>query len=439
MQNPDPTVVLELEQLAHEAQVVEECSRCLFGRLHKARGTKRFEELLEGVQYLFQNNQPAGKQLREAFLVTATNEKRLVAPLSRFSSARRLHLILQQDESQTNPFGEEWSGRLESLISQVRDLGFEGGSLADGAEAGPGLEPTWVGLRRALADSLDRVRGQESPPQQTLLLIGELVRLEINALEERTSRLAGNIDPLRVSAFQRLLSVLAGLDPLIRDTRQFLASLDEGDLHAIFRQQWSRALDVMELGEYRAFLSEMGRLNSVADLSRLHVEQMDHSELLDEGGDRSLPSKPIGAAGGTSAEKEPENLPKDAKDEQLGASEIKKMVMGSMQTTSVLLSLLKNPKITAVPGLVAEVAVRTRNPQIITTIATDRALHTGFANRDVPLACLRNPSNVSVKTLRKFVHVKFVSKIDLKQMSNDKAGVRRELRQEIDKYLNSLA
>ena len=72
-------------------------------------------------------------------------------------------------------------------------------------------------------------------------------------------------------------------------------------------------------------------------------------------------------------------------------------------------------------------------------IATDRTLYTGFANRDVPLTCLKNPSNVSVKVLRKFIHVKFVTKIDLKRMAQDKAGVRRELRQEIEKYLDSLA
>ena len=88
---------------------------------------------------------------------------------------------------------------------------------------------------------------------------------------------------------------------------------------------------------------------------------------------------------------------------------------------------------------VEAVAARTRNPRVIETIAVDRTLHTGFANRGVPIACLRSPVNVSVKILRKFIHVKYVSKIDLKRMAQDRAGIRKEVIREIEKYLEALA
>ena len=127
------------------------------------------------------------------------------------------------------------------------------------------------------------------------------------------------------------------------------------------------------------------------------------------------------------------------KKQDLDASAIKHLVMSSIMSISVLLGFLRNPKVVAIPGLVAAVADRTRNPQVIQTIATDRALYTGFANRDVPLACLRSPCNVSPKALRKFIHVKYVSKIDLKRMANDRTGIRKEVAREIEKYLRSLS
>ncbi len=112
--------------------------------------------------------------------------------------------------------------------------------------------------------------------------------------------------------------------------------------------------------------------------------------------------------------------------------------MANIMSVSVLLGFLRNPKVISIPGLVESVANRTRNPQIIETIAQDRALYSGFANREVPLACLRSPCNVSPKVLRKFIHVKFVSKIDLKRMAEDRTGIRKEISREIKNYLDVL-
>lgn len=139
------------------------------------------------------------------------------------------------------------------------------------------------------------------------------------------------------------------------------------------------------------------------------------------------PDGPAGAAGD-------DGSAKDALDRM----RLRKLVLDNIMSTSVLLEFLRDPKVTSIPGLVAEVVNRTRNPQVIEVVVANRALHTGFANKTVPLACLRSPVNVPVKTLRKFIHVKFVSKVDLRRLANDRTGVRRELGAEIVKYLDSL-
>lgn len=127
-----------------------------------------------------------------------------------------------------------------------------------------------------------------------------------------------------------------------------------------------------------------------------------------------------------------------AEKESLDRMRMRKLVLDNIMSTSVLLEYLRDPKVTSIPGLVAEVVNRTRNPQVIEVVVGNRALHTGFANKAVPLACLRSPVNVPVKTLRKFIHVKYVSKVDLKRLSNDRTGIRREIGAEIAKYLESL-
>jgi hypothetical protein len=147
---------------------------------------------------------------------------------------------------------------------------------------------------------------------------------------------------------------------------------------------------------------------------------------------RARVPRPVpGVAAGAQEQEEP------VKDQ--GASALKRLVLTNLQSTSVTIAFLRDPKVVAVPGLVEEVVNRTRNPQIIEIIATQRPLHGGFANRGVPLALLKSPVNVSTKLLRKFVHVKYISKMDLRRLANDRTGIRREVGKEIEQYLSSLA
>jgi hypothetical protein len=149
------------------------------------------------------------------------------------------------------------------------------------------------------------------------------------------------------------------------------------------------------------------------------------------GGPVPLPAGPAVAAGEGGDDGEDED------DE--GHSAIKRRVLSSLHSTAVTLAHLRDPKVYAVPGLVEEVVHRTRSAQVAETIATQRQLHRGFANRGVPLALLRSPLNVSVKILRKFVHVQYVSKLELRRLASDRTGIRREVGLEVKHYLRTLA
>lgn len=138
----------------------------------------------------------------------------------------------------------------------------------------------------------------------------------------------------------------------------------------------------------------------------------------------------------------PVPVPETAEEREEEASveeNIKDLVMGNLNNTSVLLGLLKNSKVIGTPGIVALVVTRCRNMRVIETVCEQRQLHTGYANKDVPLALLRSPMRVPVKTLRRFINVRFVNKIELRRLAVDRSAVRREVADEIVRYLKTLA
>lgn len=139
-----------------------------------------------------------------------------------------------------------------------------------------------------------------------------------------------------------------------------------------------------------------------------------------------LPSPAMGDAG------DEETDGKDAHED------VKEMVAANINKISILNGLLRNPKVVSTPGVIMLVVQRCRNLQILSLICDDRKLHTGIANRDVPLAVLRSPMRIPVKTLRKFINVRFVSKVELRRMAMDRNTLRREVCEEIELYLKSL-
>jgi hypothetical protein len=123
---------------------------------------------------------------------------------------------------------------------------------------------------------------------------------------------------------------------------------------------------------------------------------------------------------------------------ELDTAELKRLVLANLDNVSVTSGFLRNARVTAIPGLVAMVAIRCRSSRILELIASDRTLYTGYANKDVPRSLLISPCNIPVKSLVKFIHVKYVSRMDLQRMAKDKTGIRREVIQEIQSYLDTL-
>jgi hypothetical protein len=117
----------------------------------------------------------------------------------------------------------------------------------------------------------------------------------------------------------------------------------------------------------------------------------------------------------------------------------KELVLDNLANTSVLLGLLKNHKVINTPGLVGLVAARARNMRVLEVICLTKNLHSGFANKDVPLALLKSPMNIPIKSLRRFIGARYVNKIDLKRLEVDRSSVRREVAEEIRAYLKSLS
>lgn len=120
-----------------------------------------------------------------------------------------------------------------------------------------------------------------------------------------------------------------------------------------------------------------------------------------------------------------------------GSIDIKAVIMQNITRDSVLESLLNNPKVFQTPGLVAYIAATSRSVGLLSKIAKSRALHSGFANRDVPLALLQSPCNVPISLLKPFFNVRNIPLIDLKHLARAKAGIRRQVKEEAEAYLKS--
>jgi hypothetical protein len=114
----------------------------------------------------------------------------------------------------------------------------------------------------------------------------------------------------------------------------------------------------------------------------------------------------------------------------------KEMVLCNITRETLLLSLLNNPKVTRVPGLVETVVVNCRSSQVLSVIAQKRELHTGHQNHGVPAALLRSRVKMPLTLLRRFMHVRFVSRQDLKDIAA--RAPRPEVAKEVAAYLATI-
>jgi len=546
-QEPDPSILEGLQALAFADAEVASRAESLFMFLRKIMGQKIAKEYLTGIQYLAARGDPAGARLLAAFVDVSTPGDRLMPRVERFTSSRRLNFRIRTDGDDPGNIHQDWLQRLDDLAHRCADLSQDPGPDSDSSILRPGMEPPWPALQDSLQLLLARLSlGDEFESEDRKLLV-DLLRLEVDAWQERISHLAGSINPFRVVAISRVLPLLGMADAEIRDLRQMITWIEEGCQGTEFHRPLSRSLDVLEDGDRAALrevlaadpglaplaglfeglsqhpvrvpvmahclkqlqalagrltllgvpgveldlitaanlvqshfptdgneteyhlplpagfpkvcedileIAESGMGKAAAELSGVKIRDEHLVIAIPEGGaflEHDFPS----AACDLTEDQEIDEILSWAKDIQSGSdpvvedkgkidlndasvTELKHLVLTNIQSVSVLLGFLRNPRIVAIPGLVEDVVKRTRNPLVIETIARVRILHTGFANRGVALACLQSPVNLPINTLRKFMHVKFVSKVDLKRMAMDKTGIRKEVGREVKKYLQTL-
>ncbi len=543
---PDASVIEALEALAFADAEVSSRAESLFMFLRKISSQGNAKEYLMGVQYLAVMGDPAGARLLAAFLDVSTPGDRLLPRVQHFNSSRRLRIRIRNDNEDPGNIHQDWLERLEGLAERCGVLAGTKDSPGENEMCRPGEEPPWSMMRDSLELLFARLTLGDDFDDGDRKLLVELLRLEVDAWQERISLLAGSIDPFRVAAISRVLPLLGQADAEIRDLRQMIGWIEQGCQGNEFETPVSRSLDVLEDNDRSALrriltvdpdlapLSELfeglsdhpvsvpiiafclqrlqalatrltllgvpgveidlitgarliqkhfpeagdsdefqlpltpgfpeacrhiletaedGMGKAAADMSGLDLRN-DHLVInIPEGGlflEHDLPAT-VGETSSDDQVDEIQTWADDLQDDEIveeepdkvdlnsaTVTELKHLVLSNIQSISVLLGFLRNPKVVAIPGLVEDVVNRTRNPKVIETIARVRILHTGFANRTVPLACLRSPVNIPIAVLRKFIHVKYVSKMDLKRMAMDKGGIRKEVGLEIKKYMKAL-
>jgi len=121
-----------------------------------------------------------------------------------------------------------------------------------------------------------------------------------------------------------------------------------------------------------------------------------------------------------------------------GGISIEDLVRSNMQNDAVILGVLENPRALSKARLIPLIAMHSRSIRVLNKIAQTRRLHSGATNKDVPRLLLMNPTRLPVSTLRQFIHVRFVSKTDLRKMASSHADIRSEIQREIQAYLKSV-
>jgi hypothetical protein len=338
-------------------------------------------------------------------------------------------------------------------------------------------------------------------PDEMLLFITQLAMLEVTLLEKRVALLASGIDPYDLRRIAKLLPFLSRLDQDIEHMKDVVSRITTYEpfferTMTVEQAVTSRELDkllqqmagdpggaalgrIVQTMRQRPILSRefaclVSQLYQIAHLRREQVPSAKPPDLLSillqviecRQEDQSLAIEmepevaaaiweqvaPWGAehpAPGTivahyregldhdfvAADGTPQLIGAEVKQRELSLSEL---IRKQIDNDPFIIGLLDNPKVTAMPGLIPMLARDSRSLRVLDRIIRVRRLHTGAANRDVPRRMLANPVHIPVSSLRPFVHVRFVSKTDLRHMARRGSEVRQEVAKEIANYLDRL-
>lgn len=117
---------------------------------------------------------------------------------------------------------------------------------------------------------------------------------------------------------------------------------------------------------------------------------------------------------------------------------LKDLVQLQMNNDAFICGLLDNARVSNLPGLVAMIVLETRSLRVLDKIISVRRLHTGPANKDVPRLLLLSPARVPLNSLKAFIHVRYVSRVDLERLARPRSEVRPEVQKEVATYLRML-
>lgn len=118
-----------------------------------------------------------------------------------------------------------------------------------------------------------------------------------------------------------------------------------------------------------------------------------------------------------------------------GEISVREMVNRCLKNDTLLARLLDNPKVYNAPGLVERIAHTSHSHFILLKIAVTRELYTGQANVGVPLALLKNPSNIPITQLRQFINPRYVSLMEMKDLMKFPFAIRREVFNEVQSFI----
>lgn len=365
-------------------------------------------------------------------------------------------------------------------------------ALADRTEwlFGRDSEGMAAGVAEARAAFQSVLEGLPLEPERRASLAG-LIRAEADALQDRVAWLSENADPYNMKTMARILPRLRIYDEAVHEGRDLARRQEAGEpvglkvvsfeaymKEGLFgkwlakvakRESVSRIAVMMEVQRAKKIptldlialstlcrwtyeaanvastpLDWIGKAMDSYDDGIFEVEAGDSARVLQPGlsgsGAKMAGSKVTGDFG---VKTFPAWIGRDLltksflKGVDEGSLDMKAVVSQNITRDSVLEALLNNPKVNQRPGLVAFVAATSRSVSLLSKIAKSRQLHTGFANRDVPLELLRSPCNIPVTLLRPFVNVKYVALIDIRNLARAKAGIRRVVKDEAEAYLKS--
>jgi len=399
-----------------------------------------------------------------------------------------LHACIRAARGGEETQADAWHGAIRAGTVVAQQAGIAPQELLDAPRAQALLE------RRAQA-ALDALVGGTIRPSE-LTWLCDLADVELRSTAARLEHLAEKVGTHDGKRISRLLPVLSRHEERIRDTRALLLKLPapdaivrrtpvivqrlESSFEALLRDVAARP-DGRELAQCIVLLS--GRVPLSAELAFAAGIVRSLAERLRV---RAAPPLDVAHAvflalkawrqGGLAIELQPHelratramwevlgsatrqgsfHLPYDARRHgpmlaEDGVPELtypivrkivdlRQLVIANIQNEHVLSGLLAVPRLATLPGLVEQIAIRTRSIKVLLEIANRREMFTGAGNRNVPRALLWHPSAIPVSALRKFVHVRFVDRAELAGLAARGSRARPEIRQLASEYLATLS